>query len=101
MVRALTFLIVCCFSSVFAAQKPNVLIIYVDDFYEVHNKLAQMPGKVAEMKSLYEHYRRDVDSDPVMRMREVVTERWPTRIGSKTLKTWGMGFGTLILSFKS
>jgi arylsulfatase A-like enzyme len=52
---------------------PAALFNLADDFYEVHNKLDQMPEKVAEMKDLFERYRKDVDSDPVMRMREVVS----------------------------
>ena len=49
---------------------PRHLYNLADDFYEVHNKLDALPDKVAELKLKFERYRRDVDSDPIMRARE-------------------------------
>ena len=54
---------------------PAALFNLADDIYEVHNMLDQMPAKVTEMKERFERYRKDVDSDPVKRLREVVAER--------------------------
>ena len=42
-----------------------------DDFYELRNKLDVLPDKVAELKLMFEQYRRDVDSDPIMRARVI------------------------------
>ena len=50
---------------------PRHLYNLADDFYEVHNKLNALPDKVAELKLKFEWYRRDVDSDPLMRAREI------------------------------
>ncbi len=51
---------------------PAALFNLANDFYEVHNKLQQLPEKAAEMKILFERYRKDVDSDPIKRERELV-----------------------------
>ena len=51
---------------------PRHLYNLADDFYEVHNKLDVLPDKVAELKLKFERYRRDVDSDPIMRAREIL-----------------------------
>jgi arylsulfatase A-like enzyme len=56
-------------------SNPAALFNLANDIYEVHNMLDQMPAKVTEMQERFERYRKDVDSDPVKRLREVVAEK--------------------------
>ncbi len=50
---------------------PRFLFNLAEDFYEIYNQLNSLPDKVAELEKKFKHYRRDVDSDPIRRAREI------------------------------
>ncbi len=47
------------------------------DFYEVHDRIDSLPGKVAEMTALFRRYQQNVESDPILQSGKPVEQTLP------------------------